>query len=64
MGAFYETIPRSQISWILEQKAFWIATAPLSAAGHVNVSPKGGQYFGVIDEKTFCTAQFRSTVWC
>ncbi len=30
---------------------FWVATAPLSGGGHVNVSPKGGQYFGVIDEK-------------
>lgn len=53
MGAFYETIPISMIQWILEQKIFWVATAPLSAAGHVNVSPKGGQYFGVIDERTF-----------
>lgn len=53
MGAFYETIPKSTIQWIIEQKVFWVATAPLSAAGHVNVSPKGGQYFGVIDEKTF-----------
>jgi hypothetical protein len=53
MGVFYETIPKSLIPWILEQKLFWVATAPLSASGHVNVSPKGGQYFGVIDERTF-----------
>ncbi len=53
MGAFYETIPESLISWIRQQKVFWVATAPLSSSGHVNVSPKGGQYFGVIDEKTF-----------
>jgi hypothetical protein len=53
MGVFYETIPQSLISWIREQKVFWVATAPLSSSGHVNVSPKGGQYFGVIDEKTF-----------
>lgn len=53
MGVFYETIPRSLIPWILDQKLFWVATAPLSASGHVNVSPKGGQYFGVIDERTF-----------
>lgn len=32
---------------------FWVATAPLSGSGHVNVSPKGGQYFGVLDRKTF-----------
>jgi hypothetical protein len=53
MGAFYETIPKSLIPWILAQKVLWIASAPLSAAGHVNVSPKGGPYFGVIDESTF-----------
>jgi hypothetical protein len=53
MGVFYETIPQSLIDWIREQKVFWVATAPLSKAGHINVSPKGGQYFGVIDEKTF-----------
>ena len=41
------------IDWILKQKVFWVATAPLSGNGHVNVSPKGGQYFGVKDEKTF-----------
>jgi len=53
MGAFFETIPKSLIPWILEQKVIWIASAPLAADGHVNVSPKGGPYFGVIDEKTF-----------
>jgi hypothetical protein len=53
MGVFYEQIPDSLIKWILEQKMFWVATAPLAAAGHVNISPKGGEYFGVIDNKTF-----------
>jgi hypothetical protein len=53
MGVFYETIPSSLIPWISKQAVFWVATAPLSASGHVNVSPKGGAYFGVIDEKTF-----------
>jgi hypothetical protein len=54
MGAFYEEIPSSQIEWIKQQKMFWVATAPLSANGHVNVSPKGNEkYFGVVDQKTF-----------
>lgn len=53
MGAYFETIPASLIRWILDQKVFWVATAPLSGAGHVNLSPKGGAYFGVLDEKTF-----------
>ncbi|XXH02655.1 hypothetical protein Hte_009037 [Hypoxylon texense] len=42
MGEFFETIPKeSLIKWILAQKVFWVATAPLSGNGHVNVSPKG-----------------------
>lgn len=53
MGVFYETIPDSLIKWLLEQKMFWVATAPLAASGHVNVSPKGGEYFGIIDNQTF-----------
>jgi hypothetical protein len=53
MGTFFETIPESLIKWILEQKMFWVATAPLSGSGHVNVSPKGGEYFGLVDSRTF-----------
>lgn len=53
MGAFFETIPESLIPWILEQKIFWIGSAPLASDGHINVSPKGGMYFGVLDNKTF-----------
>lgn len=53
MGQFYETIPESLVKWILAQKVFWVATAPLSPEGHVNVSPKGGPYFGILDTKTF-----------
>jgi hypothetical protein len=53
MGQFYETVPDSLVQWIAQQKMFWVATAPLSASGHVNVSPKGGLYFGLLDNKTF-----------
>ncbi|ROW08178.1 hypothetical protein VPNG_06900 [Cytospora leucostoma] len=53
MGVFYEQIPQSLFKWILEQKMFCVATAPLSGAGHVNISPKGGANFGVLDERTF-----------
>jgi hypothetical protein len=49
MGAFYEEIPENLIKWILEQHLFWVASAPLSGNGHINVSPKGGDYFGVDD---------------
>lgn len=42
MGAFYDEIPDDDlVKWILDQKIFWVATAPLAKDGHVNVSPKG-----------------------
>jgi hypothetical protein len=53
MGAFYETIPENIYEWILQQKMLWVATAPLARDGHINVSPKGGQYFGLVDDRTF-----------
>ncbi|KAK5088415.1 hypothetical protein LTR05_002633 [Lithohypha guttulata] len=53
MGVYYEVIPPSLQTWIMDQKCFWVGSAPLSGKGHINISPKGGQYFGIIDEKTF-----------
>ena len=53
MGIFYQTIPVSLQKWILEQKMFFVASAPLSGSGHINTSPKGGSCFGLIDERTF-----------
>lgn len=41
MGKFYDEIPETIIPFIEEQHMFWVASAPLSAHGHVNVSPKG-----------------------
>lgn len=34
--------------WIGQQKVFFVGTAPLSPAGHVNISPKGGDAFRVL----------------
>ena len=53
MGVFYETIPDSLVPWIKAQQMLWVGTAPLSGEGHINISPKGGQNFGIIDECTF-----------
>ena len=36
--------------WIEAQHVFFVATAPLAADGHVNVSPKGGDTFRILDE--------------
>ncbi len=41
MGRTYEAIDDRWAAWIAKQPMFFVATAPLSAEGHVNVSPKG-----------------------
>jgi len=41
MGKFFDEIPRFLFPWIEEQEVFWVASAPLSPEGHVNISPKG-----------------------
>lgn len=41
MGAFFDSCPQNLLEWIQKQHMFWVATAPLQADGHVNVSPKG-----------------------
>ena len=41
MGKFYESIPPNLVKWIEAQQMFWVASAPLSGDGHVNLSPKG-----------------------
>jgi hypothetical protein len=41
MVQFYDDIPEFLSTWIEKQQAFWVATAPLSASGHINLSTKG-----------------------
>lgn len=41
MGKLYETMSPELVAWINHQKVFFVSTAPLSAQGHVNCSPKG-----------------------
>ncbi|KAK7050335.1 pyridoxamine phosphate oxidase [Favolaschia claudopus] len=43
MVQYYDEISPSLGKWIERQHVFWVATAPLSGDGHVNVSPKGGE---------------------
>ncbi|KAF5311917.1 hypothetical protein D9619_003618 [Psilocybe cf. subviscida] len=52
MGKFFDEIPPHIVSWIQRQKMFWVATAPMTADGHVNVSPKGyAGTFHIVDSK-------------
>lgn len=48
MGKTYSTIDSGLAAFIERQKMFFVATAPLSSDGHVNVSPKGYNCFRII----------------
>jgi hypothetical protein len=52
MGKVYELIDKRMQEWILAQKVFFVATAPLSGEGHINCSPKDGYSIRVLDGKT------------
>ncbi|GAC1563552.1 MAG: pyridoxamine 5'-phosphate oxidase family protein [Herpetosiphon sp.] len=41
MARLYETITEDLAAFITAQPLFFVATAPLDAGGHVNLSPKG-----------------------
>lgn len=41
MGKLYEEITPELAAWVGQQHLFFVASAPLSARGHVNCSPKG-----------------------
>jgi len=52
MGKVFDGIDEKLASWISRQPMFFVATAPLSADGHVNVSPRGLDCLSVLDEHT------------
>jgi hypothetical protein len=49
MGKVYPLIDDSLREFIEQQRVFFVATAPLDADGHINVSPKGVDALKVID---------------
>ncbi|NHC13062.1 pyridoxamine 5'-phosphate oxidase family protein [Motilibacter deserti] len=48
MGKVFDGIDESLQRWIDAQRMFFVATAPLSGDGHVNVSPRGHDTFSVL----------------
>jgi len=48
MGKFFSTILDIHMSFIQKQKIYFTASAPLSAEGHVNLSPKGMDSFRIL----------------
>ena len=54
MGKTYPKLDQKLRDFIDAQHMFFVATAPLSGEGHVNVSPKGYDSFRILDENTVC----------
>ena len=52
MGKTYDSISTEHRAFIEKQPLFFVASAPLLANGHVNVSPKGLDSFRVLDRST------------
>ena len=52
MGKTYERLDERLSAFIARQKMFFVATAPLSGEGHVNLSPKGHDSFVIVDPTT------------
>jgi predicted pyridoxine 5'-phosphate oxidase superfamily flavin-nucleotide-binding protein len=48
MGKQHDHITPELAAWIARQQVFFVATAPLSAEGNLNTSPKGGDAFRVL----------------
>jgi hypothetical protein len=48
MSKQYQKIDPELAEWISRQHVFFVATAPLSPKGHVNLSPKGGDALRVL----------------
>jgi hypothetical protein len=48
MGKFHDTIQDHHAAFIEKQKMFFVATAPLSSEGHINLSPKGLDSFRIL----------------
>ncbi len=52
MAKTYSEIDESLLRFIHAQPMFFVATAPLAAAGHVNLSPKGLDTFRILEPRT------------
>ena len=50
MGKTYDRIPDKLAKFIRAQPLFFVATAPLSGDGHVNLSPKGLDTFRILSD--------------
>jgi len=52
MGKIFDGIDPKLAAWIAAQRMFFVATAPRSEAGHVNLSPKGLDSFAILGPRS------------
>ncbi len=52
MGKTFDALNDSHVDFIMRQKVFFVATAPLSSSGSVNLSPKGYDSIRILDAHT------------
>ncbi|QHC67960.1 pyridoxamine 5'-phosphate oxidase family protein [Rathayibacter oskolensis] len=48
MAAIFDSLDENLTTWIQAQPMWFVATAPLGAEGHVNISPRGLDSFSVL----------------
>src|SRR5258705_18846 len=58
MGKTYEHIDAALEEFIRSQQMFFVATAPLNAGGHLNLSPKGLDTLRILDPHTLAYLDF------
>lgn len=50
MGKFFQSISKGHKAFIEQQKMYFVATAPLSSDGRINMSPKGLDSFRILGD--------------
>jgi len=63
MAKFYDKITPQIQAFIHAQHMFFVASAPLSAEGHVNVSPKGHDCFRNLSEMQVAYMDLTDSGW-
>ncbi|KQQ05674.1 MULTISPECIES: pyridoxamine 5'-phosphate oxidase family protein [unclassified Rathayibacter] len=48
MAAIFDSLDENLTAWIRAQPMWFVATAPLGAEGHINISPRGLDSFSVL----------------
>ena len=58
MGKVFDGIDETLAAWIEAQPMWFVATAPLAADGHVNVSPRGHDTFSILSRHRVAWVDF------